>query len=541
VVFVRDGQLWHVPVQPRWEAAGWGNGAEQLFAVRGRVRDPVWSPDGRRIAFVSERRDHSFVGIFDREAGSIRWMDPGVDRDLSPSFSPDGSRIAFFRVPGRGFRGSGVFHGGHRVTIRLADVETGDGYEIWNPPADVEWHVETGWLRWVADDRILFRAEAPEWSHVYVLSNQGGEAVDLTPGEGIAEHADVSADGRFLYFDGNRADVDRRHLWRVPTDGGEPVQLTAGRRLDTQPVVMGEGALLAFLSADATRPQSVGVLPARGGDPRIVAHELPRDFPSADLVVPEIVTFASADGLQIHGQLFLPVGAAVGDGLPGVVFLHGGPRRQMLPGWHYKRYYTNTYAFHQYLANHGWVVLSVNFRGGIGYGRSFRTAEGTGRRGASEYQDVVAGGRFLQDRPEVDPERIGIWGGSWGGYLAAMGLARDSDLFKAGVDLNGVHAWSPGEPDSQAFRSSPIAYVAGWRSPVFLSHGDDDRNVPFSQTVGLVQALRERGVEYELQVFPDEVHEYLIHERLLDFYRRAAGFLDRHLRDDGETTGGTDG
>ena len=143
---------------------------------------------------------------------------------------------------------------------------------------------------------------------------------------------------------------------------------------------------------------------------------------------------------MIHGQLFQqPDGVAA---KPGVIFVHGGPPRQMLLGWSYMRYYANAYAVNQYLAAHGFVVLSVNYRLGIGYGYDFQHPANAGWTGSSEYQDVAAGGRYLAGLPGVDPQRIGIWGGSYGGLLTALGLARDSDLFKAGVDIHGVHDWS---------------------------------------------------------------------------------------------------
>ena len=157
---------------------------------------------------------------------------------------------------------------------------------------------------------------------------------------------------------------------------------------------------------------------------RLIASEtIPEDFPLDKLVEPRQVIFQAPDGLEIHGQLFIPKGAKAGDGRPAAIFMHGGPIRQMMLGFHMRGYYHNCYSMNQYLASKGYVVLSVNFRSGIGYGRAFRTAPHQGPRGASEYQDIVAGARYLQKRPEVDPERIGLWGGSYGGYLTALGLA----------------------------------------------------------------------------------------------------------------------
>ena len=210
----------------------------------------------------------------------------------------------------------------------------------------------------------------------------------------------------------------------------------------------------------------------------------------------------------------------------------------MLLGWHYRGYYHNGYALNQYLASRGFVVLSVNYRLGIGYGRAFRDVPDGGPRGASEYRDLLAGARFLRGHERVDPERIGLWGGSYGGLMTALGLARNSDLFAAGVDFHGVHDWNqwqaalqnePNDHDRAAWKSSPIADLENWRSPVLLIHGDDDRNVPFAETVWLARKLDDLGVEYELLVFPDDVHSFLLHRNWVRAFEATASFLERKL------------
>ena len=201
------------------------------------------------------------------------------------------------------------------------------------------------------------------------------------------------------------------------------------------------------------------------------------------------------------------------------------------------------HALNQYFASRGYVVLSVNYRSGIGYGLDFREALNYGATGASEFNDVLAAGLYLRGRADVDPAKIGLWGGSYGGYLTAMGLARASGQFAAGVDLHGVHDWSSElsgllpEEARVAFQSSPIAYVKDWRSPVLLIHGDDDRNVKFSQTVELVEALRKERVEFEELVFPDEIHDFLTHAHWLQAYQAAADFFERKLRKNAPTNG----
>ncbi|MBK8292617.1 MAG: S9 family peptidase [Flammeovirgaceae bacterium] len=224
--------------------------------------------------------------------------------------------------------------------------------------------------------------------------------------------------------------------------------------------------------------------------------------------------------------------------------MHGGPIRQMLLGFHYSDYYINAYAFNQYLASQGYVVLSVNFRSGTGYGKDFRRAKNQGPRGASEYQDVVAAAKHLQALPQVNSEKIGLWGGSYGGYLTAMGLARSPEIFKAGVDLHGVHDWAfdgrelpPGgswgitsQDMALAYKSSPISDLSKWTAPVLVVHGDDDRNVLFQQSTDLVEKLRDKNVPVEVLVLPDEVHGFLRYESWKRVFESAKDFFDRTLK-----------
>ena len=271
----------------------------------------------------------------------------------------------------------------------------------------------------------------------------------------------------------------------------------------------------------------------------LVSETAAHRFPSDGLVVPQAVIFKASDGMDIHGQLFMPADIQPGDRRPAVLFYHGGSRRQMLLGFHYRGYYHKAYALNQYLASQGYIVLSVNYRSGIGYGLNFREALNYGAQGASEYNDVKGAGQYLVSRPDVDAQAVGLWGGSYGGYLTALGLARDSDLFAAGVDIHGVHDWNvvirnfvPSYNAEQraefaklAFASSPMADIDSWRSPVLVIHGDDDRNVPFSETVDLVEVLRAQSVHVEQLVFPDEVHSFLLHRRWLQAYGATATFF----------------
>jgi len=541
LLVVKEGLIYSAPLNPPTDPKDVPE-PELLFKAAGQNGSPRWSPDSTRIAFVTRRNDHSFIGVFDTIKRKITWIAPSVDRDSNPAWSADGTKIVFQRRPGLQY-GAASFRGYWRrgpvtdVALWLADAETGTAKEIWRFPKDEPRFYTFRNFEFTANDRILFTAERENWNHVYSMPLSGGEPVDLTPGEAFVEHLGLSSDGKTLFFSSNLADIHGRHIWKVPTDGsGRAAQLTKGATIGTYPVSLASGDNVAFLYATALHPTSIATVPANGGKIEVIAPEtLPAEYPMDELVVPELVIVKAPDGLEIPCQLFLPKDAKPGEKRPGVVYTHGGPIRQMLLGWHYMEFYSEAYGINQYFANKGYVVISINYRSGIGYGRSFRNAPNTGARGAAEYQDVLAGARYLQSRPEVDPDRIGKWGLSYGGLLTAMALARNSDIFKVGVDMAGVHDWSQRgslseEQRKLARESSPVADIKTWTSPVLFIHGDDDRNVAFQQTTDLVQKLRAKGdVHFELMIAPDEPHEFLLYKNRMEAYNRTFEFIDRFI------------
>ncbi len=548
VAYLHEHQIWVVPLD------GSQPGKRLLFAT-GESESPEWSPDGSKLAFVSSRGDHAFIAVFTSDSEPLRYLAPSTSIDRDPRWSPDGSRIAFARLPGNGGTPQTLLELHPRpFAIWAANVATGAGHVVWQSPNTLRGSFPTTDgevnLFWAAGDRLVFLADLDGWPHLYSVPAGGGAPLLLTAGRGMAEQIALSVDRRTLVFAGNMGtgtdDIDRRHVYRVPVDRAAPVSLTAGVGLEWTPVVTGDGATVVLLSAGSRRPPVPAAVPFGGGTPRLLAgDQIPPDFPTAQLVVPRAVTFHASDGTEVHGQLFERPG---GGRRPAVVFVHGGPPRQMLLGWHYMDYYSNGYAVNQYLAAHGFVVLSVNYRLGIGYGHEFHHPEHAGPWGASEYLDVKAGGEYLRTLPDVDASHIGIWGGSYGGFLTAMALARNSDLFSAGVDFHGVHDWTAdiearlardaqryekADLDSAAhvaWTSSPVAWMSTWRSPVLLIQGDDDRNVRFHQTVDLARRLAAQGVKFEELVLPDEIHGFLRYASWLKADSAAAEFLGEKLK-----------
>ena len=531
LAFLLGGQIWTAPI------SGPG-GPAPLFQQRAGVtaEEIRWSPDGSKLAYVSDRGNHSFIAVYDLASKSLAYLDPSVDEDGNPAWAPDGKQIAFTRMASGGGGGPGARRTGNPWSIRVANISDGAGRQLWvaqpGPGSVFRAVVAEDQLVWTAANRIVFPWERDGWTHLYSVAAEGGDATLLTPGDFEVEHVSCSPDASEIVYAANQGDIDRRHIWRVSSAGGHPPSaVTGGDGLEWSPVPVNGG--VAYLRADARRPARAAI--QLGTASRDMAPEtIPADFPADDLVLPQQVIYTASDGMPVHAQLFLPPAGTATARHAAVVFMHGGSRRQMLLGWHYMDYYNKAYAMNQYLASQGYVVLSINYRSGTGYGLNFREAVNYGATGASEFKDVEGAGLYLRGRADVDPARIGLWGGSYGGYLTALGLARASSLFAAGVDFHGVHDWSTrlaasADTARTALESSPIASVRTWRSPVLLIHGDDDRNVNFSETVTLANALRQQGVYFEQLILPDEIHSFLRHASWLRGYHAAADFLRRKL------------
>jgi dipeptidyl-peptidase 4 len=635
VLYVKDGQIYRARVSRVAPTTAIDKGEKPLIDAWGRNSGPVWSPDGTKIAFTSNRSDHSLIGLYDVKARALSYVSPGVDRDTNPTWAPDGTHLAFLRRPGEPFgqqatpgRSSGLpaaggrfggggrgafpggrtggtgragtaaapggrgaapggapeavqagrqggrgrggnaqapagapladepglyraaFPGGYTLSLMVADLKTGEAHEAWHNASDDRMFSAIRGIEWVGTSVVFpLTIQGDEWDRYYAidLSASSPEPVRLTTTDGLIENAAsvaVSHDGRTFYYCTNAGDIDRRHIWSVPVSGGTPVQVTTGAGIENFPVALASGRQIAVLSADGKRPMSVGIWPATPAEAgpaaqKVIYPTLGPDFPIDQEVVPTNVTLTAEDGVEFHNQLFLPSDVKPGEKRPAMIFVHGGPQRQMLLGYHYMNFYHVFYAVNQWLVSQGYVVLSVNYRSGIGYGRSFQRAPDVGGRGNAEYRDVLAAGKWLAAREDVDPERVGIWGLSYGGLLTAEALARNSDIFKAGVDLAGVHLeGSSLDPADVSYTSSAISEIDQWKSPVLLVQGDDDRNVNFSQMVGLVQLLRARNIYFELVVYPDDVHETLLHKRWLYTFSRMETFLNKFL---GPNTAGRGG
>ena len=551
VAFIKGGQPWSVTIDGTAPA-------KTLFTTRGTVSSLQWSPTGARLAFVAARTDHSLIGIYTNDSSPIQWIAPSFSNDASPRWSPDGTQLVFVRRPGSGGSPDSMLSRQHQPwSIYIANAVDGNATSLWKAPRTLRGsfpstHGSTN-LAWAAGNRIVFLSYQDGWPHLYSIASTGGKELLLTPGNFMAEHIELTPDKQWLVFSANTGkdvlDIERRHAVRVSVDKPGIEMLSEGTGLEWTPVITGDGTHAAFISATAQRPPVPAVLSLNSISKTfslLGTDLIPNNFPQEKLVTPKQVIFKAADGVTVHADLFEPVGGPAKK--PAIVYVHGGPPRQMLLGWHYSDYYSNSYALNQHLANLGFVVLSVNYRLGIGYGYEFHQPADGGMAGAAEYRDVKAAGEWLQKQANVDATRIGIYGGSYGGFLTALALARDSKLFAAGVDLHGVHDWGTARSIMSAFtdkyekapdydkavqiawRSSPISSIAGWTSPVLIIHGDDDRNVRFNQSTDLVRRLEKKGVPMETLMIIDDTHHWMKHSNAIKIGAATSDFFMRKLK-----------
>ena len=547
IVYEKDGQLWESSIDGDGEPV-------KLFHSRGKNSSQIWSPDGSKIAFVSYRGDRSFVGVFEDDDIPIKWLSPSFDRDFSPRWSPDGNEIVFIRQSGAAGKPDPFLVARHIpwkiVKINLNSLKS---KVLWKPPKTLRGsiprtHGGTN-LHW-AKNRIVFLSYHDGWPHLYSISEDGGEELLLTPGEFMCEYIKLSPDKKSLVFTANtgddKYDIDRRHIVKVSVDKPDMQVITKGKGLEWTPLVTGDLKNIAYISATSSRPPLPTIINLENGVKKLLSEDrIPNNFPLKNMIIPTQVKFNSLDGTKVHATKF-----EKNDGKKNkaaVIYIHGGPPRQMLLGWHYSSYYSNAYALNQYLANQGFVVISVNFRLGIGYGYEFHNPIDGRSRGASEYQDIKAAGLWLKSQKNIDSKRIYVYGGSYGGFLTAMALGRDSELFSGGVDIHGVHDWTrysylnsnyyekPSDYDlgrKTAWKSSPVSDVDKWESPVLVIHADDDRNVDFRQSTDLVQRLRNKKVHMETMVIVDDTHHFMMFDNQMKVNKATADFLIRLSKGD---------
>lgn len=410
--------------------------------------------------------------------------------------------------------------------------------EAWiGGPGISNWGQRAGWLP--DNETVWFQSEESGYSHLVTVNIRNKHRRALTAGRWEVYEPFLSRDGKFFYFTANLKHPGIRHFYRLPADGGQPVQITqadGGNEVTLSP----DEKWLAIRHSTANRPWELYLQENKpGAQPRQLTHSLSPAFESYPWRMPRFVTFEAADGETVHARLYRPEQPAQQG--PAVIFVHGAGYLQNAHQWWSS--YSREYLFHNLLVDHGYTVLDIDYRGSAGYGRDWRTGiyRHMGGKDLSDHLDAVG---FLTEKCGVSPSRIGIYGGSYGGFITLMALFKHPGVFAAGAALRAVTDWAhynhgytanilntPAE-DSLAFvRSSPIYFADGLNDALLMCHGMVDDNVQFQDIVRLSQRLIELGKQnWELAVYPVESHGFVEPSSWTDEYRRIFKLFEENLR-----------
>lgn len=583
VAFIRLGDVWVRHLESRRE--------RRLTVSLVTESDLRWSPDGERLAFTysraTSREDtHAFAGsklVFQR-----RESEP---RDVGVVLAGGGGVVAVASSPAdehfpRWLGATSITlerttSDARRREVLLADVTTGDVRTL-HVDEDSKWW-SLGYLgaepKPSPDGRnVAFVSDRSGWDRLYVVSAAGGEPRALTEDGIEVRRFSWSPDGKRLGFDANfdAAVPGRRQLAVVDVDSdvaavGPPrvLMLSSGAGTNTQPADASgfnlvadeggwspDGSRILFQHTDPRRPADLFWVnaiddPSRPEASPPAPHELTYSLPPGvareSLIEPTLVRYQSRDGRDVPAYLFVPDSLDRSRKHPAVVWIHGDGIAQNYDGWHLRRDYAVYYSFHQYLVQHGYIVLAPDYRGSIGYGKDWRQAPYRDL-GGGDYEDIAAAVPYLESLLYVDPERIGVWGLSYGGFLTLQALTMEPLLFRAGVDVAGVHDFrywfrDPGgrwvvsrlgtpESEPEAYlRAAPVERAERLERPLLVLHGTADVNVPYLESLHLVDVLMKKGKRVDLVTYPGEFHYFHREHVLRDAWERVEAFFARHLQE----------
>jgi dipeptidyl aminopeptidase/acylaminoacyl peptidase len=392
---------------------------------------------------------------------------------------------------------------------------------------------------------VWFLSERDGWMHLYTLdmSGSGAQPKQLTSGKWEITAAELAEDRKKFYITTTEVHPGERHVYTLPVDGGARTKITSmpgSNEVEVSP----DESTLGIIHSYSNKPPEVYVRPnTAGAQARQVTTTPTTEWRSFKWIDPKVVTFKARDGVDVYARVFTPemIGARRDPSRPGVVFVHGAGYAQN--AHRYWASYFREYMFHNLLASRGYVVLDVDYRASSGYGRDWRTAIYR-HMGGKDLEDIVDGAKYLSAQEKVDPRRIGVYGGSYGGFITLMAMFTTPDVFAAGAALRPVTDWAHynhgytsnilnvPQKDVDAYRkSSPIYFAEGLKGALLICHGMVDTNVHFQDSVRLVQRLIElRKENWELAAFPVENHGFTEETSWADEYRRILKLFEENLR-----------
>lgn len=569
LAYVRESELWVLDTKQGQltqltssHPEGWHN------------MQPRWSPEGTHLLFTSQATEEQLpfpfpdfsgtviktktgliglgrvrVGVVQAEGGETTWLGSPEGTRYSlrggsqASWSPDGTRIAINRIS--------LDHTAREIII--ASPETGATDTIWKEEVQHWISPMTIWARWSPDaSQLLFTSEKDGWNHVYVIPASGGQPRQLTHGsftvtsqrvyDNYETTPDWSSDGATIYFPSNQAGTPERHLYSLPTTGGAWQKVTPLPGVNLSSTLSPDGTHVAYLHSDPSHLPELYVQEIGADSPRKLTNlALPGSLNGYRWNTPEIVTYPNTnDGTQIRARLHVPQGLDRSRKHPAVVFAHGaGYSQSVFRGW----VSLDRNAFNHFLAQEGYVVLDVDFRGSAGYGRKFRL-DVFDRLGDIDRDDAVSGVEYLKNLGYVDTDRIGIWGHSYGGFMVSSAMFRSPETFAAGAagapvtdwerffylapGYNEEHLGFPSENPEGTRRASPLTYAQNLERPFLVLSGMQD--VMHLDSAALVNKLLEHRKSFEWFFYPNEPHGMRQPQAREDYYRRIFTFFERHLK-----------
>lgn len=552
MAFLRRGQIWIANIAATTE--------RQLTTLPEPLAAgvPVFSADGRWLAFTASKSGlepetlrwngnlvRSFetvttdrrLGIVSAQGGDVAWV-PTMGAVSNLQWAGDGALVYQELSPD-----------GKTRTIKVATAGQ-TPRTLWRD-RDERWWSPTG-----RDARLLispdgkslaFVSDRTGWIHVYVIpvdATSEAQARQLTSGSFGTGIGHWSPDGRRLAYHHSAAGNQmERFVSVVDVASGKSEAIVTTRGVNLDPLFSPDGTRLLVQRTDVENSLDFYVAPVQANATLTrLSDSMPAGLNKADLVVPEPVHFPSRlDKQPVPGTLMLPKNLDKTRKHPAIVWIHGSGSDQNFLGWHpgsYRMYYSASV----YLAQQGYIILTPDYRGSSGYSRDWATGVHMGL-GVKDTADVAAGADYLKTLDYVDPDRIGVWGLSYGGFLTLQALTADPLLWRCGINVAGVVDWAtygagyttprlgtPVENPDIYKVSAPIYHMEKLVRPLMVLHGTNDRNVAFRDSLRLIDVLVKQGKDFEMGVYPGEIHFFRRAHILRDAWRRAEAFFDRHLK-----------
>jgi dipeptidyl aminopeptidase/acylaminoacyl peptidase len=504
------------------------------------VTEAAYTEDISARTKVGDAQNKARLAIFDLKTLKTAWASvPAVDekRDLRwsiPILSDDGKHAVAAARAG---------NNEDRWFVLVSRDGTG---KIVDHTHDTAWVRDPGFTGWLPDNRrFWFVAEKDGWAHLYTadVTTDAPAAKALTSGKWEIGEAALSQNRTTFYISSTETHPGERHVYSVPVDGGSRTKLTAETGANAG-VVSPDDAIVGIVHSYVNKPPEVYLMANQPGAKVTQVTTSPSaEWRAGKWLEPQLVMFKARDGVDVAARLYTPemLGSRRDRNAPAVVFVHGAGYLQN--AHRYWSTYYREYMFHHVLAARGYVVLDVDYRGSAGYGRDWRTAIYR-HMGGRDLDDIVDGAKYLVEKQKVNPRRIGVYGGSYGGFITLMAMFTSPKTFAAGAALRPVTDWAHynhpytsnilNEPqaDAEAYRrSSPIYFADKLEGALLILHGMVDVNVHFQDSVRLAQRLIElRKENWELAAYPVEDHGFVKETSWADEYKRILKLFDLHLR-----------